>query len=103
MRLFRTAQRDGVRLAFAVLVTASPAIAHGLLAQDSVQAGADTAPKAPKVNLGPLRRIEFDTDEGTWTNADVSPDGRTLLFDLLGDSYTIPLAGCAARLLLGGP
>src|SRR5258708_13893691 len=102
MRLFRTAQRDGVRLAFAVLVTASPAIAHGLLAQDRVHAGADTAKKAPKVNLGPLRRIEFDTDEGTWTNVDVSPVGRTVLFDLLGDLYTIPIGGGDAKLLLGG-
>jgi imidazolonepropionase-like amidohydrolase/Tol biopolymer transport system component len=49
-----------------------------------------------------MHRVEFDTDEGTWTNVDVSPDGRTILFDLLGDLYTMPIGGGAATLLIGG-
>jgi imidazolonepropionase-like amidohydrolase/Tol biopolymer transport system component len=39
------------------------------------------------------RVISFETDEGTWMNVDVSPDGRTLVFDLLGEIYTMPVAG----------
>jgi len=35
----------------------------------------------------------IDVTEGTWMNVDVSPDGKTILFDLLGDLYTIPLQG----------
>ena len=35
------------------------------------------------------RTIEFTTDEGTWVSVDVSPDGKTILFDLLGDLYTV--------------
>ena len=31
------------------------------------------------------RMISFSTDEGTYMNIDVSPDGKTLAFDLLGD------------------
>src|SRR5690606_15206634 len=37
-----------------------------------------------------------------WMNVDVSPDGRTLVFDLLGDIYTMPIEGGRATLILGG-
>jgi imidazolonepropionase-like amidohydrolase/Tol biopolymer transport system component len=40
-----------------------------------------------------VRQIAIDTDEGSWMNLDVSPDGRTLAFDLLGDIYTLPVTG----------
>jgi imidazolonepropionase-like amidohydrolase/Tol biopolymer transport system component len=39
------------------------------------------------------RKISIDVTEGTWMNVDVSPDGRTIAFDLLGDIYTMPIAG----------
>ncbi len=45
----------------------------------------DTAVALP---IRPDRTIAFDTDEGTWISLDVSPDGRTLVFDLMGDLYT---------------
>jgi imidazolonepropionase-like amidohydrolase/Tol biopolymer transport system component len=51
---------------------------------------------------GPSRTIEFDTDEGTWMNVDVSPDGKEIVFDLLGDIYIMPITGGDARLLRGG-
>ncbi|MBS9523006.1 PD40 domain-containing protein [Litoribacter alkaliphilus] len=35
----------------------------------------------------------FTTDEGTWMNLDVSPDGKTIVFDLLGDIYTMSIDG----------
>lgn len=37
----------------------------------------------------------LDTDEGTWISLDVSPDGTTIAFDLLGDLYTMPIGGSA--------
>jgi Tol biopolymer transport system component len=36
-------------------------------------------------------------------NLDVSPDGKEIVFDLLGDIYIMPITGGAARLLSGGP
>jgi imidazolonepropionase-like amidohydrolase/Tol biopolymer transport system component len=51
---------------------------------------------------GPTTTVEFDTDEGTWMSCDVSPDGRTIVFDLLGDIYRMPSAGGTAELLSGG-
>src|SRR4026207_472644 len=47
--------------------------------------------------LVPTRPLKFTTDEGTWMSVDVSPDGRTLVFDLLGDLYTLPIAGGQAK------
>ncbi|HWP44213.1 MAG TPA: amidohydrolase family protein [Blastocatellia bacterium] len=47
-------------------------------------------------------KIEFTTDEGTWMSLDVSPDGKLLVFDLLGDIYTLPIEGGQARRIIGG-
>jgi imidazolonepropionase-like amidohydrolase/Tol biopolymer transport system component len=51
---------------------------------------------------GPSALVEFDTDEGTWMSCDVSPDGRVIVFDLLGDIYRMPITGGRAELLSGG-
>src|SRR5436305_9114558 len=52
--------------------------------------------------LKPDRKIEFSTDEGTWLSLDVSPDGKTIVFELLGDIYTLPIEGGKAKLIDGG-
>ncbi|WP_370301612.1 amidohydrolase family protein [Pseudoalteromonas tunicata] len=38
-------------------------------------------------------------EQGTWMNIDVSPDGKTIVFDLLGDIYTMPFSGGKATQL----
>ena len=40
-----------------------------------------------------IREIPISVDEGTWMNVDINPDGRTVAFDMLGDIYTMPIAG----------
>jgi Tol biopolymer transport system component/imidazolonepropionase-like amidohydrolase len=49
------------------------------------------------------RKVNFTVSEGTWMSVDLSPDGTTLLFDLLGDIYTVPVAGGKATVLTRGP
>lgn len=51
---------------------------------------------------GTFKEVEFTTNEGTWMNLDVSPDGKEIVFDLLGDIYSVPVTGGAAKLLRGG-
>jgi Tol biopolymer transport system component/predicted amidohydrolase len=80
----------------AVVVASSP-----LLAQDSVGA---TAVKPPAVGL-PLktaRTHSFTTTKGTWISLDISPDGKTIVFDLLGDLYSLPITGGKATRLTHG-
>lgn len=48
---------------------------------------------------GPFKEINFTVNEGTWMNLDVSPDGKEIVFDLLGDIYSIPVTGGEAKIL----
>src|SRR3954463_5382327 len=67
---------------------------------------ADTKKWDVTADLGPVQKIEFDTSEGTWMNVDVSPDGQRIVFDLLGDIYTMPIGGtgpAAATRITSGP
>ena len=51
---------------------------------------------------GDWRTITIDTTETTWSNLDVSPDGSTIVFDALGDIYTMPIEGGEAEALTDG-
>ena len=53
-------------------------------------------------DLGPTTKVVFDTSEGTWMNVDVSPDGRRIVFDLLGDLYVMPIGGGTADRITSG-
>ena len=48
------------------------------------------------------RTLKFTTDEASWISLDVSPDGKTIAFDILGDLYTLPIAGGKATRITSG-
>src|SRR6185312_2059233 len=81
-------------------VLASPAASQG--PPPAAPPGAPRGDTSSALPVAPVRTLRFTTDEGTWMSVDVSPDGRTIVFDLLGDLYTIPIAGGAATRLTSG-
>src|SRR5688500_14382429 len=64
-------------------------------------AGVLTEPVQP-LPLKPTREIAFETQEGTWLSPDLSPDGRRIAFELLGDLYILPAEGGTARPITSG-
>src|SRR5690348_8902428 len=78
-----------------------------LLAATSVRLHAQQADasksKKPDLPLTVGRHVNFTTSEGTWISLDVSPDGRAIVFDLLGDLYTLPIGGGTATRITSGP
>jgi Tol biopolymer transport system component len=74
------------------------------LAAASAHGGDSTKKTAPESSLPilPTRHTRFTTDEGTWMSLDVSPDGRTIVFDLVGDLYTVPITGGSATRITSG-
>lgn len=77
-----------------------------LFAQKDSVAVADTVSKEEtkkkKLPLEAERKIAITTDQGTWISLDVSPDGKTIAFDLLGDIYLLPIGGGKAEPLTEG-
>lgn len=49
---------------------------------------------------GEFTTANIDVRQGTWMNIDLSPDGKTVVFDLLGDIYTLPISGGEATPLM---
>jgi len=49
------------------------------------------------------RTLEFDTSEVTQPGITVTPDGRSVIFNLLGHLFELPVSGGAARQLTFGP
>lgn len=78
-----------VLIALAVLATSA------VFAEESEEWSVSSPP-------GDWRTITIDTTETTWSNVDVSPDGQTIVFDALGDIFTMPISGGEATALTSG-
>lgn len=90
------------RVALAAMLLLAAAVAGQA---EEKKAGLD-AQDEPKWDVsqppGDWRSITIDTEETTWSNVDVSPDGRTVVFDMLGDIYSAPIEGGEALALTSG-
>lgn len=81
------------RYAFLIGLVLVPLTASTLGAQEESEKWDVTAAR------GDFYEVDFTTEEGTWMSTDVSPDGRWIVFDLLGSVYRIPMSGGEAELL----
>jgi Tol biopolymer transport system component len=88
-------------LAVALIATGplSLALSAGIL---GAQGGAPAGAATNALPLKTTRTHAFTTTTGTWLSLDISPDGQQLVFDLLGDLYTLPIAGGKATRLTSG-
>ena len=72
-------------VAAASLLLATPAISAltpVVFAQPAAAAARDTS-KKKDLPLTAGRKVAFTTDKASWMSLDVSPDGRTIVFDVL--------------------
>ncbi len=88
---------SGRRLCFALGMVWFVSLPPALAAQN------DRPEKATKaLPLEPTRTVDIDLRQGSWISVDVSPDGKTVVFDFLGDLYRLPLEGGEAVPLTSG-
>jgi Tol biopolymer transport system component len=86
-----------------LLAAAILAMVSSPLASQQADESADRAKQPlPLEGWEENRSLSIDLDEGSWISLDVSPDGRTIVFDFLGDLFTIPIGGGDATQLTSG-
>jgi len=87
----------------AALLAGAACIATPLAAQTkgkAAKAEESWSVEAPKGAT--IKQVPIKTDEGTWMDVDVSPDGKTIAFTLLGDIYTMPITGGTPKRIADG-
>ena len=100
-----TSTRRNVPLAAALAVLLLSASATLAAPKTEAAPGKPDSDKPWKVEdpHGPYQEVAFDTDEGTWIALDVHPDGKRIVFSLLGDLYLVPIEGGTATRITDGP
>lgn len=92
-------RRLGSTFALAILTGASLGAQTPAQNDSAVKAAAKTS----SLPLITPRNLSFTTDEASWISLDISPDGTTIVFDILGDLYTLPITGGTATRITSGP
>jgi Tol biopolymer transport system component/imidazolonepropionase-like amidohydrolase len=76
------------------------ALLAGALAAATGAVAAEPPPSG--LSLAPARTLDLTLSEATWMQPDVSPDGKTILFNILGDIYGVGTQGGEAWPVLTG-
>jgi len=85
-----------------LLTLGTPVLVQPAAATAPVQQEVSPVSSAEDPALVPERSFELETDEGTWISLDVAPNGKSMVLDLLGDLYTLPIEGGDATRIRGG-
>jgi imidazolonepropionase-like amidohydrolase/Tol biopolymer transport system component len=93
----------GILLALAALGAAP--LAAPAQEPDTTAADSTTGPRdrSLSLELEMPDTLELTLSEGTWISLDVTPDGESVIFELLGDIWRVPIEGGVAEPLLTGP
>ncbi len=90
-------------------ITALTRVLMALCLSDVVHA--DRAPATPaeaaaasetRLPLAGTRTLEFTVTQASWLALDVAPDGRSMVLEILGDLYLLPLTGGVAKPITQG-
>ncbi|MGK7391280.1 MAG: amidohydrolase family protein [Candidatus Cyclobacteriaceae bacterium M2_1C_046] len=79
-----------------------PATIYALQDTTAVKQEKKEEKKKKDLPLEATRTYQLKTDRGTWISLDVSPDGKSIVFDMLGDIYMMPETGGKAKRLTKG-
>src|ERR1700730_9735261 len=71
-------------------------------AQDGGKDRKPTKEEVGGLSLKTTRKVEYSTSEGTWVSLDVSPDGKAIVFDLIGHLYVMSIDGGNATAITSG-
>jgi hypothetical protein len=83
--------RNSFWIASSLLLIGCAPTGTGVQAEEAARSGQD----------GTVRTVSFTTEAGTHLALDISPNGRALVFDLLGQLWTLPVQGGPAEPLAG--
>lgn len=85
------------------MMTLPMRLAGGTVSAMAIVASVFAADDEPDLPLeGHTETLAFETESGSWMSVDVTPDGETLIFDLLGDLYSLPRSGGSADSITSG-
>ena len=70
--------------------------------QDTAKETAVAKGSEEGLSLKATRKVEYSVNEGTWLSLDLSPDSKTIVFDLVGHIYMLSLDGGDAKEITSG-
>lgn len=91
-----------MRLRLAPIALSLAAVAMSPAFAATKKSDAEAAAWDVSASRGQVSTARFVTDEGTWMDVDVSPDGKRIAFSLLGDLYLLPIDGGKAQRITSG-